>query len=138
MPNRVERVGFLLTVSSATTNYTLGKTDYGIAEDAYSTDVIARRAVTSISNTAIDQPLLILLVAPYGPRNDPFTPAPRRLDSDVSSYIHDRDFGALNEPDVSDKPLWVRQLNPRSPVDTVHMMARQQHPEAVQRTWMTS
>jgi arylsulfatase A-like enzyme len=92
-------------------DFTLDGTYYGTAPEDYSTDVIADRAVSQISQTG-DEPLFLYL-APYAP-HPPYTPAPRYENKDVSSLIGDRDFGAFNEANVADKPHWVRRLPLRS------------------------
>ena len=90
---------------------------YGHAEADYLTDVMREKAKTFISDSvALGQPFFLYLAfkAPHGP----FTPAPR----------HDGLFQGLspfrppsyNEPDVSDKPTWVKntpQLTPAEQAD---------------------
>jgi arylsulfatase A-like enzyme len=79
---------------------------------AYSTDVVNRLAVNFIENAPPGQPLY-LLMTPYGPHK-PARPADR----------HDGMFQELsphrppnyNEPDVSDKPAYVRNRSPMSAV----------------------
>jgi len=90
---------------------------YGSAAADYSTDVLREKAKQFITDAvALGQPffLELALKAPHGP----FQPAPR----------HDGMFNGIapwrplsyNEPDVSDKPTWVRntpQLTPAEQAD---------------------
>lgn len=96
----------------------------GSLPEDYSTGVIARNTARVIERTPASQPLF-LYVAPFGP-HWPYTPAPRYVGRDVTALIHERDFGALNEPDVGDKPGWVKRLDPVH-VDAVESVAKQQH-----------
>lgn len=95
-----------------------GYFDYSLIENArsvrrgsapadYSTDVLARKAAAFIA--AGTDPFL-LVVAPFAP-HAPRTPAPRHR-----SAFGDEEIPApasLNEGDVSDKPAWVRALDPQ-------------------------
>jgi arylsulfatase A-like enzyme len=79
---------------------------YGTAPEDYSTDVLAGQAVRFISDAPPDRPFLLLFTptAPHGPR----TPAPRYARAfDGAPVPRPPDLG---EPDVSDKPAWVRGL----------------------------
>jgi N-acetylglucosamine-6-sulfatase len=81
--------------------------EYGTDPNDYSTDVLADEASSFIRNAG-PQPLFVLF-APFAPHEPP-TPAPR----------HEGAFSALptwrppsyNEPNVADKPGWVRSLAP--------------------------
>jgi arylsulfatase A-like enzyme len=91
---------------------------YGSAEADYSTDVLREKAKQFITDSvALGQPfyLHLALKAPHGP----FTPAPR----------HAGMFAALppwrpashNEPDVSDKPTWVQNTAPLTPMQIANL-----------------
>ena len=90
-------------------------TVHGSEPAEYSTDVLAAEAVEFIRGAPTGSPIF-LYYAPFGPHN-PYTPPPR----------YDGQAGALpafrpasyDEPDVSDKPRWVRRL----PSLTVHQRA---------------
>jgi N-acetylglucosamine-6-sulfatase len=76
----------------------------GPAPGEYSTDVLADQAVSFIRDT---EGPMFLYFAPYAPHR-PATPAPRH----ASAF---EDLGpwrppSYDEPDVSDKPAWVRAL----------------------------
>jgi N-acetylglucosamine-6-sulfatase len=111
------------TPKSAYYNYTLGGVAYGSAPEDYSTDVVAEHAVEFIQSSGSDP--LFLYVAPYGPHS-PYTPAPRHAAAEVSEYVHARDFGALNEKNLSDKPEWLQAIKVRDE-DKVRRVARLQH-----------
>lgn len=104
-------------------NYTLGGAFYGDTVRDYATDVIADHAVNVISSSGSDP--LFLYVAPYAP-HFPYTPAPRDEQAPVDALIHPRDFGALNEADVSDKPQWLQDLGTVNEA-RMHEVARLQH-----------
>jgi N-acetylglucosamine-6-sulfatase len=84
----------------------------------YSTDVLADHA-SSFIRSAGPHPLFVLF-APFAPHGPP-TPAPR----------HEGAFSGLppwrppsyNEPNVGDKPAWVRSLAPLTPGDATAMDA---------------
>jgi arylsulfatase A-like enzyme len=88
-------------------------TTRGSASADYSTDVLAGYADDFIRSTAATSPLF-LYFAPYGP-HEPADPAPR----------HASTFGSLapyrppnyDEPDVSDKPAYIRALPRFAPVN---------------------
>ena len=105
-------------------DYFFNGTHRGSLPEDYSTGVVARNAVRVIERTSAAQPLF-LYVAPFAPHS-PYTPAPLYEGRDVSQLIHEYDFGALNEPNVSDKPGWVKSLDPL-PEETVRRVAAKQH-----------
>jgi uncharacterized repeat protein (TIGR01451 family) len=72
----------------------------------YSTKVLANHAVSIIQQTPAGQPLF-LEVATWGP-HAPATPAPE--DEDDFAGLPAYSPPSYNEADVSDKPLWVRNL----------------------------
>jgi arylsulfatase A-like enzyme len=79
---------------------------YGSTTSAYSTKVIARKAVAFIDSTPPSQPLF-LHFAPFAP-HEPATPA--SIDQTLFSTLAKWRPPAFNEADVSDKPLWIRNL----------------------------
>jgi N-acetylglucosamine-6-sulfatase len=105
-------------------HYRLGAKRFGGVPREYSTDVIARKARRVIRSTPASRPLF-LYVAPFAPHY-PFTPAPRDRRTDVSAFVHRRDFGALNERNVTDKPLWLQGLDLTSR-SLMHDVAESQH-----------
>lgn len=79
---------------------------YGTAPEDYSTDVLAGQALAFIREAPPDRPFYLELTptAPHGPR----TPPPRYAHAfDATPVPHPPSFF---EPDVSDKPAWVRAL----------------------------
>jgi arylsulfatase A-like enzyme len=80
--------------------------NYGSVTSAYSTDVLASKATQFIWATPTEQPLFLLFV-PYAP-HAPATPYP----SDVGVYATVPKWRppSFNEPDVTDKPAWIRAL----------------------------
>ena len=80
---------------------------FGANPEDYSTDVIADRAVQFVETNPAGQPFF-LLVTPYGP-HDPFTPAPRDINSWRPPSTYDTD--AVNEADMSDKPPFMQNLS---------------------------
>jgi arylsulfatase A-like enzyme len=76
---------------------------FGETPDAYSTDVFAAKAVDFVSTAR--EPFF-LYFAPFAP-HAPFTPAPRHQRMFAGARVdHSPNF---NEPDISDKPLWIRE-----------------------------
>ena len=84
--------------------------DYGTDPADYSTDVLAGEA-SSFIRSAGAQPLFVLF-APFAPHGPP-TPAPRH--EGVFSSIPPWRPPGYNEPDVADKPSWVRSLASLAP-----------------------
>jgi arylsulfatase A-like enzyme len=85
---------------------------YGSEEADYSTDVLRERAKRFISETvALGQPFFLHLAfkAPHGP----FFPAPRH--EGMFSGLAPWRPASFNEPDVSDKPTWVKNTQPLPP-----------------------
>lgn len=84
---------------------------YGSDPASYATDVLKNRAIQSIQSAPANQPLF-LYVAPSAPHNawndGPAIPAPE--DVGAMSSIAPYRPPNFNEADVSDKPLWVRNL----------------------------
>jgi len=77
---------------------------YGTRTEDYITDVLSRLATDFIRATPADQPLFLYFTptAPHGPA----TPHP----SDVGRYANYPNWRppSFNEPNVSDKPAWIR------------------------------
>ncbi len=96
--------------------------EHGSDPADYSTEVLAQRAVQFLDSTPADQ-RLFLYFAPYAP-HAPYLPAPRHRDTlrgDLVPYSS----AALTE-DVSDKPAWVRALDPVPPWRVRHVQRGQQ------------
>jgi N-acetylglucosamine-6-sulfatase len=91
----------------------VGTSEYGGAEEDYSTDVLRRLAVEFIESTPADQPFFLFLnfKAPH----KPLTPAPRH----DGSFAHFPPWRppSHNEADVSDKPSWVQATPPLQDAD---------------------
>jgi arylsulfatase A-like enzyme len=104
-------------------DYTLGGVQYGTGVADYSTDVIAQLSVEAINSTQSEP--LFLYIAPFAP-HFPFTPAPRHEDVAVGQLIHSRDFGAINEANISDKPQYIQQLRSANE-ERMREVARLQH-----------
>ena len=96
--------------------------NYGSATSAYATDVFAEKARQFIWNTPTQQPLF-LFFAPYVPHG-PATPYP----SDVGAYATVPKWRppSFNEPDVTDKPAWIRALKKITDAQMVTMDALHQ------------
>ncbi len=98
-----------------------GHVRYGSRPRDYSTDVIRRKAVSFIRNTAAGQ-RLFLVVTPFAPHS-PFTAAPRDEGDLRSASVP---LGpAVNEADVSDKPAYIRN-RPVGSTDSVRTQTRDQ------------
>ena len=76
----------------------------------YSTDVIADLAVKRIKQAPDDQPLFAL-IAPYTP-HEPNLPAPRHEGDPRCADIKSWSPPNYDEADVSDKPAYIRKLDP--------------------------
>lgn len=91
----------------------VGERAYGSAPPDYLTDVLADQAVRTIRSTPDDEPLF-LMFTPTAP-HAPYLPAPRHAGTWTGPVQLSPD---VNEPDMSDKPRWIREL-PRVDVDKV-------------------
>jgi N-acetylglucosamine-6-sulfatase len=80
------------------------------AEKDYSTDVIADIAVKRIKEAPDDQPLFAI-IAPYTP-HQPNLPAPRHEGDKRCADIEPWAPPNYDEVDVSDKPAYIRKLDP--------------------------
>ena len=83
-------------------------TEHGSRPADYSTDVFADRAVEFVRSTPASRRLFLYL-APYAPHS-PYQPAARH-EGAWKGRLPPFDSPAVGE-DVSDKPLWVRRLDP--------------------------
>ena len=81
---------------------------YGHADADYATDVLAAQATEFVREAPADRPYL-LWFAPTAP-HPPWVPAPR--DEGVFSGLATPTPPSVGEADVSDKPAWVRALDP--------------------------
>ncbi|PYQ07372.1 MAG: hypothetical protein DMF83_09705 [Acidobacteria bacterium] len=91
------------------------RVSFGDGPDDYETDVLARRATDFLRDAVRDRekPFLLYL-APSAPHTSAI-PAPRH----ASAYpdVFAPRVPSFNESDVSDKPQWVREMNPLGPRD---------------------
>lgn len=83
-------------------------TAVGYGPRAYSTDAFAAEAVAFLREVPLDRPFL-LWFAPTAP-HPPAEPAPRHAGRFAGLAVPESP--AVGEPDVSDKPAWVRALPP--------------------------
>jgi arylsulfatase A-like enzyme len=97
-------------------------TEHGSGTADYSTDVLAQRAVQFLDSTPTDQPLF-LYFAPYAP-HAPYLPADRHRNT-LRGELPPFTSAAVTE-DVSDKPAWVRALDPVAPWRVRHVQRAQQ------------
>ena len=77
-----------------------------LSTSTYSTDYLATQAATFIRNTSATQPVFVYLStkAPHAP----YTPPTRH--ATAFSNLAPYQPASFNEPDVSDKPTWVRAI----------------------------
>jgi N-acetylglucosamine-6-sulfatase len=80
---------------------------YGSTERDYSTDVLSDKARGIVRRSADDPRPLFLYLAPSAP-HDPHINAPRH--DGMFEDVHAQRSPSFDEPDVSDKPEWVRDL----------------------------
>ncbi len=94
---------------------------FGSSEADYSTDVLSARANDFVESTPVDTPLFLLLT-PYAP-HAPSTPAPRH----IGTWTRQPPYRppSLYEPDVSDKPGFIRQLSETPRYRLEHRRERQ-------------
>ena len=85
--------------------------DYGRGANDYMTDVLAGQATSFVEAAATAGGPFFLYFAPYAP-HAPSTPAPRHEGEFADAQV--RRGPAFNEPDVRDKPRWVRSSPPLS------------------------
>jgi N-acetylglucosamine-6-sulfatase len=86
--------------------------DYGSDPGDYSTDVLSDEIASFIRNAGPEP--LFALFAPFAP-HEPSTPAPRH--EGVLAGLPPWRPASFNEPDVLDKPAWVRSLTPLASAD---------------------
>lgn len=80
---------------------------YGSDEQDYYTDVLAGKAKDYARNAAGDSSPFFMYLAPSTPHG-PFVPAPRH--EDAYANLKAPQTPSFDEPDVEDKPAWVRDL----------------------------
>ena len=80
---------------------------YGNGPQDYLTDVLSGKAVDFITRAAANPAPFFLYIAPKAPHG-PATPAPKYANAFPDAKAPRPP--SYNEPDVSDKPQWVRQL----------------------------
>jgi N-acetylglucosamine-6-sulfatase len=99
-------------------NYTLNENGtlvpYGSAPEDYLTDVIAGKAAGFIERAAAAKSPFFMYLATYAP-HQPATPAPRH--ANLFPGIKAPRTPSFNEPDVSDKPEFIRKLPLLRPKD---------------------
>ena len=78
---------------------------YGNRPEDYLTDVLANKAVDFVNRSTTSRPFL-LKVSTFAP-HAPFTPAPRH--ANLFPGVRAPRGPAFNEPDISDKPAWLRE-----------------------------
>jgi N-acetylglucosamine-6-sulfatase len=88
---------------------------YGSNEQDYQTDVLADKAKDYVRRTAGSSSPFFMYLAPSAP-HPPFTPAPRHKDAYTDAEMPQPP--SFDEPDVDDKPAWVRELAQIGPADT--------------------
>ena len=90
-------------------NYTMNENgnlvQYGNSANDYMTDVLSRKATTFIQQAASDRRPFFLFVATYAP-HQPATPAPKYANAFQGEKAPRPP--SYNEPDVSDKPDWIK------------------------------
>jgi N-acetylglucosamine-6-sulfatase len=91
---------------------------YGSTNSDYKTDVLSSQTQRFIGASAAQGTPFFAYVAPIAP-HEPATPAPR----DLQAYdgLKGPRLPSFNEPDVSDKPPWIRQL-PRISAERIRKM----------------
>jgi N-acetylglucosamine-6-sulfatase len=120
-----------LNLSAATTYYGYPFIDQGVPMRAgagpafYSTDFLAREAVSAIRTAPSAQPFF-LYFAPVGP-HAPWTGAPRDAGTFARASIPVPP--SVNEADVSDKPAWVQAL-PSLDGATLDLLQRERRSES--------
>jgi len=87
---------------------------YGGGEQDYYTDVLAEKAKDYVRRVAGGSRPFFLYLAPATPHG-PFVPAPRH--EDAYADVEAPRPPSFDEPDVSDKPEWVRDLSWLGPVE---------------------
>jgi arylsulfatase A-like enzyme len=96
---------------------------HGDAPADYSTDVLAASAESFIRSAGASRPLF-LLVAPFAPHG-PATPAPRHAGAFPGMDPWRPE--SHNEPDVSDKPSWLRAIQPLADPAPIDDFRRRQY-----------
>jgi N-acetylglucosamine-6-sulfatase len=91
---------------------------YGSEPEAYLTDVLREKAADFILRTAPTGQPFFMYIAPYAP-HQPATSAPRHQDAFLG--VQAPRTPSFNEQDVSDKPLWVRNTQLRTPTQIAQL-----------------
>jgi N-acetylglucosamine-6-sulfatase len=103
-------------------NYSLNENGnvvrYGSEPEAYLTDVLREKAADFVLRTAPTGQPFFIYIAPYAP-HQPATPAPRHQDAFLG--VQAPRTPSFNEQDVSDKPLWVRNTQLRTPTQIAQL-----------------
>lgn len=116
--------------TAATTTYSnFGFVDQGVALQTsdspatYATDLFADRAIDFLRTAPLEQPFF-LYFAPSAP-HPPWTPPPRHVGAfaGVTFPIP----GSVDERNVSDKPRWVRMLQPLDAAEQARLVADRRH-----------
>jgi arylsulfatase A-like enzyme len=111
---------------ASTAYYDYGFVDQGVplrvsdAPDTYATDLLADRAVDFLHDAPLDRPFF-LYFAPSAP-HAPWTPAPRHAGAFEGVGL--RVPPSIGERDRSDKPMWVRRLDPLTRLDEARLQER--------------
>jgi N-acetylglucosamine-6-sulfatase len=99
-------------------NYTLNENGkevaYGNKPEDYGTDVYVGKAVDFIQRSSKSSKPFFIYLAPYA-AHAPYTPAPRH--SNLFPGVQAPRTPNYNEPDVSDKPQYIREHSPLTPKD---------------------
>ncbi len=93
---------------------------YGSTEAEYSTDVLRDKVNAFINDSVTDGQPFFVYFAPKAPHL-PATPAPRHAGSFAG--LAPWRPASYNEPDVSDKPLWVQNTPSMTPADQADLDA---------------
>lgn len=93
---------------------------YGATEEDYYTDVLARMTKDYLQRTVQDPSPFFMYVAPQAPHG-PFIPAPRHAEEYPDARAPRPP--SFNEPDVGDKPAWVRGMEILNPATTTEIDA---------------
>lgn len=82
---------------------------YGSEETDYSTDILNELVLDFIDRTTSDPRPFFAYISPHAPHS-PALPAPRH--EDTYPGVTAPRPPSFNEDDVSDKPLWIREISP--------------------------
>jgi arylsulfatase A-like enzyme len=103
-------------------NYDLNEdgivTHHGNTTADYLTDVLSQKAVAFVTQPTPVNQHFFLYLAPYAP-HQPATPAQRHMN--LFNDAQAPRTGSFNEPDVSDKPAYIRNLCPLTPAEITNI-----------------